>query len=73
MILTSKLDNTARLSEAATGQLIGQPMLHTAVVSSVAFGPDGKTVLTCSSGDKTARLWDAACLVLLDRPAFATS
>ena len=33
--------------------------MHQSPVFAVAFSPDGKTVLT-GSGDKTARLWDAA-------------
>jgi tetratricopeptide (TPR) repeat protein len=52
-------DGTARLWDAATGQPIGLPMQHRRWISSVAFSPDGKTVLT-GSADKTARLWDAA-------------
>ena len=34
-------------------------MRHPALVQTVAFSPDGKTVLT-GCWDKTARLWDAA-------------
>ena len=35
---------------------------------SVAFSPDGKTLVT-GSGDKTARLWDAATGQPLGRPS----
>ena len=38
---------------------IGRPLAHEDWVSSVAFSPDGRTVLT-GSYDRTARLWDAA-------------
>jgi tetratricopeptide (TPR) repeat protein len=54
-----RLDLPARLWDAATGQPIGQPMRHEGRVLSVAFSPDGKTILT-GCLDKTARLWDAA-------------
>ncbi|HKI31749.1 MAG TPA: protein kinase [Gemmataceae bacterium] len=58
-VLTGSFDNTARLWDAATGQLRGEPLRHEGFVYAVAFSPDGRTVLTCS-WDKTARLWDAA-------------
>ena len=32
---------------------------HTSLVSSAAFSPDGKWVVT-ASGDNTARVWEAA-------------
>jgi WD40 repeat protein/tRNA A-37 threonylcarbamoyl transferase component Bud32 len=48
-----------RLWETATGKPVGQPLPHPAAVAGVAYGPDGKTVLTASVDGK-ARLWDAA-------------
>ncbi len=47
---------------AAWRRYVSEPkrvFLHDADVRSVAFSPDGKTILT-GSWDKTARLWDAA-------------
>jgi WD40 repeat protein/serine/threonine protein kinase len=57
--LTVSRDNTARLWETATGKAIGTPLEHQSDVFTVAFSPDGKTVLT-GSGDRTARLWETA-------------
>ncbi|MGO9916336.1 MAG: protein kinase domain-containing protein [Isosphaeraceae bacterium] len=51
--------SAARLWDANTSEPIGQPMAHRGNVSSVAFSPDGKTVLT-GSHDNAARLWDVA-------------
>ena len=42
-------------------------MNHRDLISSVAFGPDGRTVLT-GSWDKTARLWDAATGAPISEP-----
>ena len=46
-----------------TGKLLASLQGHTAEVSSAAFSPDGKRVVTASC-DNTARVWDAD-----DRPA----
>jgi eukaryotic-like serine/threonine-protein kinase len=58
-IVTGSADKTARVWDAATGNL--QLLLegHTDVVRSVAFSPDGRRILT-GSWDGTAMLWDAA-------------
>jgi len=58
-------DHTLRLWDAATGKPIGPPLQgHTNPVTSVAFSPDGRRILSGSGGfltiDKTLRLWDAA-------------
>jgi WD40 repeat protein/tetratricopeptide (TPR) repeat protein len=54
--LTSSADGTARRWDAATGRPIGAPLVHRA--TSVAFSPDGKTMVTGSKDDCSARVWD---------------
>jgi WD40 repeat protein len=55
-ILTSSNDKTARLWNSETGRELHTLKAHLDTVSSVAFSPDGKHVLTgCADG--TARLW----------------
>ncbi len=56
--LSGSLDNTARLWDVETGQVIHTLTGHTAGIRNVAYSPDGKYLLT-GSADKTARLWDA--------------
>jgi WD40 repeat protein/tetratricopeptide (TPR) repeat protein len=49
--------NEARLRDAATGQPIGERMMHPKPVTVVMFSPDSRMVLTGSGG--AGRLWDA--------------
>jgi WD40 repeat protein len=58
-IVTVSDDKTARLWDAGTGKLIGEPLVgHEQGVYSALFSPDGKRIVTASA-DNTARLWDA--------------
>ena len=59
-VLTAGGDRTARLWDAATGEPIGQPMMHPDSVKCVAFSPDGKTILTACTTQNMAWLWGAA-------------
>jgi WD40 repeat protein len=57
-VVTASFDNTARVWDAETGELVGEPMRHRADVTSAQFSPDGRLVVTASR-DKTARVWEA--------------
>ncbi|MBO0764063.1 MAG: WD40 repeat domain-containing protein, partial [Hyphomicrobiaceae bacterium] len=60
--LSGSKDKTVRLWEVATGRLIRTVYAHldsSSEVSSVAFSPDGKHLLSSSRGEGTAKLWDA--------------
>jgi len=48
----------ARLWDAATGQPVGQPLLHREMIHSARLSPDGRRVITTSE-DRTARIWSA--------------
>ena len=55
-ILTGSSDNTARLWDISTGELVQQFLGHTDWVLAVAFHPQGKQILT-GSYDNTIRAW----------------
>ena len=56
-ILSGSDDNTAKLWDALSGEVLMTFSGHADWVKSVAFSPDENTVLT-GSDDGTARLWD---------------
>ncbi|BAP56417.1 WD40 repeat-containing protein [Thioploca ingrica] len=56
-LVTASGDNTARLWEVKTGQLVKLLQGHTGTVFHSTFSPNSQFILT-SSNDKTARLWE---------------
>jgi len=57
---TASLDGKARIWDLTTGQAIGMPRIHGENLSSIAFTPDGKWLLTIGrddTGQSAARLW----------------
>ena len=56
-------DLLVRLWDAATGEELVRLPGHSDYVYSLAFSPDGKTLVS-SSGDTTLRLWDTEPLRL---------
>ncbi len=48
-----------RIFEALTGNPVGEPLLHRALIRHVAFSPDGRRLLSVSD-DSTARVWEIA-------------
>ncbi len=57
--MSGSRDETVRLWDTATGAALQTLKGHSDSVSSVAFSPDSKQVVS-GSDDKTVRLWDAA-------------
>src|SRR5262249_37833272 len=63
-VVTGSKDDTARMWDAATGQILLSFVGHANWVLSVAFSPDGRKVLT-SSLDQTTRLWNSSSITEL--------
>ncbi|MBA3752386.1 hypothetical protein H0X06_06395, partial [Candidatus Dependentiae bacterium] len=55
-IVTSSYDNTAKIWDTETGEIIATLAEHKAFVKSAAFNKAGNRVIT-SSNDKTAIIW----------------
>ncbi|HZF11033.1 MAG TPA: CHAT domain-containing protein, partial [Thermoanaerobaculia bacterium] len=58
-VVTASDDKTARIWNAATGQLIATLTGHTVKVTTASFSSDGTRVVT-ASWDKTSRVWNAS-------------
>jgi WD40 repeat protein len=56
-IASASIDQTVRLWDAATGQVVATLKGHNNFVMELVFSPDGKRLLSASL-DNTARLWD---------------
>jgi eukaryotic-like serine/threonine-protein kinase len=57
--LPGRFRGEARQWDVASGRLLEPVLKHERQVVTVAYSPDGKTIVT-GSADNTARLWDAA-------------
>ena len=68
-VATGSWDNTARIWDATTGELVRALEGHGPSVR-VAWSPDGRRVATGSS-DNTARIWDAATGTVARTPVAA--
>ena len=58
--MSGSADETIRLWDVRTGQLLRILRGHTAIVCELALSPDGATLASCGSADQTVRLWDLA-------------
>jgi hypothetical protein len=59
MVASGGSDKTLRLWDAATGALIGTPLVDRASICTVAFGPDSRTIFV-GAWVGPSRLWDLA-------------
>jgi hypothetical protein len=59
--VSASSDQTVRLWDVASGQEVAHLPSHTSYIWSLAFSPDGQTLVS-GSGDSTVRLWDTELL-----------
>jgi WD40 repeat protein len=68
LVSSGAANGELRLWDAHSGQPVGQPLTgHSKPVSSVAFSPDGRRIVS-GSQDGTIRLWDASTQRPIGRP-----
>ncbi|KIM20243.1 hypothetical protein M408DRAFT_308850 [Serendipita vermifera MAFF 305830] len=68
LVVSGSWDNTVRIWDAETGELVTQPLEgHKDCVNSVAFSPDGRRVVS-GSDDKTIRIWNIETGELIIEP-----
>jgi WD40 repeat protein/tetratricopeptide (TPR) repeat protein len=70
MVVTTSIDQTARVWDAANGAPLNppqRPLRHASGIEFAAFSPDGRRLVTASD-DNTARIWDIASGELLAPP-----
>jgi WD40 repeat protein/uncharacterized caspase-like protein len=63
-IVTASPDNTAKIWDAVTGNILADLRGHTGPLQTAQFSPDGKKIVTASR-DHTAKIWDAVTGKLL--------
>ncbi|HSI87105.1 MAG: WD40 repeat domain-containing protein [Candidatus Methylacidiphilales bacterium] len=66
-ILTTAMDSTARIWDAATGQPTVDPLQHPRTVYEARYSPDATRIATYAE-DRRVRLWDAATGKSIGKP-----
>ena len=56
-LVTASADQTARIWDVRTGQLLAPPLVHDTPITAVAFDGAGKRIVTATARD--VRIWDA--------------
>jgi WD40 repeat protein len=66
-VVTTSIDQTARVWDAASGAPLSPPLRHASGIEFADFNPDGRRLVTASD-DNTAHIWDIASGELLAPP-----